>query len=86
MEVEARLKAVEERLSEVEIAQRAEGTAMQQLFEFVKRIDANMTTLVVRTQALETNFSLLNASVSGMDKKIDQMLELMRHPPGAASH
>jgi chromosome segregation ATPase len=100
MDAEARFNAIEERLSEVERAQRDEAAAMRTLFEFVQRIDANMTNLVVRVQALETNFSLLNARVAALetkvdaldakvtviDSKLDQILTLLRSPDGARPH
>jgi len=73
MDVEVRIRAFDERLSEVESAQRDEATAMRTLFEFVQRIDANMTNLVVRVQALETNFSLLNAAVVSLGAKVDAL-------------
>jgi chromosome segregation ATPase len=100
MDAEARFNAIEERLSEVEKAQRDQATALRTMFEFVQRIDANMTTLVARVQALETNFSLLNAAVVGIitrvdaldakvtaiDSKLDQILTLLRSPDGARPH
>jgi chromosome segregation ATPase len=73
MDVEVRMRAFEQRLSEVESAQRDEAAAMRTLFELVQRIDANMTNLVMRVQALETNFSLLNAAVVNLGAKVDAL-------------
>ncbi len=73
MDVEVRVRAIEERLSEVESAQRDDAAAMRTLFELVQRIDANMTSLVARVQALETNFSLLNAAVVSLGAKVDAL-------------
>ena len=70
MDAEVRIGAVEERLFEVESAQRDEGGAIRAMFELVQRIDANMTNLVVRVQALETNFSLLYAMVAALETRV----------------
>ncbi len=92
MDVETRLRAVEERLAEVETAQRNEGASMRAIFELVQRIDGNMSSVAARAQALETNFSLLNAKVdtldrkvTDMDRKVDQILDLMRHQTGSSN-
>ena len=86
-EGDRRIGAIEERLVEVENAQRDQAAEMRTMFQ---RID-------VRLQALEMNFSLLNAAVTGinarfvaldakvteLDTKLDQILTLLRSPDGA---
>ncbi len=66
-------RTIEQRLTDLELAQEAGSTAMQAMFALVQQIDANMSNVVARTQALETNFSLLNAKVDGIDKKVDAL-------------
>ena len=78
VDVELRIKAIEERLSEVETARRNEGSIMQQILELVTRIDANMSSIAGRVQALETNYSLMNAELHTVGQDVRQILELMR--------
>ena len=99
-EGDRQIRAIEERLVEVENAQRDQAVAMRTMFELVQRIDANMTSLAARVQALEMNFSLLNATVMGiktkvdaleakvmvLDTKLDQVLTLLRSPDGTRPH
>lgn len=93
MDVETRIKALEERLAETETVQRSAATATQTLFDYVKRIDENVAVLVPRASALEQNFSLVNAAINnlaqGMDavrRDVASILEFLKNPNASQPH
>jgi hypothetical protein len=50
----------------------------QMILELVKQIDANMPNIAKRVQALETNYSVMNAELHTVGQDVRQVLEMMR--------
>jgi hypothetical protein len=87
VEVETRIKALEERQAESEREQHTNATVVQDIFKSLKTIEENSSTTVARVQALETNFSLINAALHHLiqrmetiEKDAKSILEFLRNP------
>jgi archaellum component FlaC len=71
MNMEARIRAIEERLEQVEIAHQAEAERRRRIFELVERIDSNMASIATRVSALSGNLPPANAVLNSPIVRVD---------------